>query len=131
VTKLRIVCDMIPNWPVDLVYGAGGMGMGLAGGMQAPPITLGDILVSIHQKMHQRISHSDWGRLSMAEEAAVSRAFTRRCRTESMRHNATYHSDIELPERQQGVKVVDFLLGRTMFRGLVRSEDGCVKMVVS
>jgi len=100
-------------------------------GGQAPPITLGDILVAIHQKMHQRISHLDWGRLSMSEEAEVSRAFTRRCRTESMRHDVTFHSDNELPERQQGVKVVDFLLGRTMFRGLVRTEDGYVKMIVS
>jgi len=129
VHKLRILCDLIPNWPVDLVYG--GMGMGLGGGMQAPPITLGDILVAIHQKMHQRISHSDWGRLSMSEEAQVSRAFTQRCRTESMRHAATSQLDVELPERQQGVKVVDFLLGKTMFRGLVRSEDGCVKMILS
>ncbi|KAJ7503014.1 hypothetical protein B0H11DRAFT_1711451 [Mycena galericulata] len=125
VTKLRMVCDMIPNWPVDLVYGAGGVGM------QAPPITLGDVLVAIHQKMHQRISHLDWSRLSMSEEALVSRAFTRRCRMESMRHEATFRSDMELPERQQGVKVVDFLLGRTMLRGLVRSEDGTVKMIVS
>jgi len=99
--------------------------------MYAPPINLGDILVAIHQKMHQRITHQDWGRLSMSEEALISRAFTRRCRMESMRNDATFHSDVELPERQQGVKVVDFLLGRHIFRGLVRSEDGYVKMVVS
>ncbi|KAJ7496879.1 hypothetical protein FB451DRAFT_1016962 [Mycena latifolia] len=127
VTKLRIVCDMIPNWPIDLAFGAGGYGAG----MQAPPITLGDILVAIHQKMHQRITHLDWERLSMPEEALVSRAFTRRCRMESMRHQGMFHSDTELPERQQGVKVVDFLLGRHMFKGLVRSEDGYVKMIVA
>ncbi|KAJ7686551.1 hypothetical protein B0H17DRAFT_1071944 [Mycena rosella] len=129
VTKLRIVCDMIPNWPVDLAFGAGMGGYGT--GMQAPPITLGDVLVAIHQRMHQRITHLDWERLSMSEEAAISRAFTRRCRTESARHEGTYHSDSELPERQQGVKIVDYLLGRHMFRGLVRSEDGYVKMIVS
>jgi len=122
VTKLRIVCDMIPNWPIDLVYGAVGM---------APPITLGDILVAIHQKMHQRITHHDWSRLSMSEEALVSRAFTRRCRRESLHTAVRYRSDDELPERRQGVKVIDFLLGRNMFRGLVRSADGYVKMVVS
>jgi len=124
VTKLRITCDMIPNWPVDLVCPVGM-------GMQAPPITLGDILVAIHQKMHQRITHSDWGRLSMAEEGLVSRAFTRRCRRESIHPGVRYHSDDELPERQQGVKVVDLLLGKHRFRGLVRSGDGYVKMVVS
>ena len=99
--------------------------------MQAPPITLGDILVAIHQKMHQRITHNDWGRLSMSEEAHISRAFTRRCRRESMRNEGGFSSNMELPERQQGVKVVDFLLERHIFRGLVRSEDGYVKMIVS
>ncbi|KAJ6589908.1 hypothetical protein DFH09DRAFT_1140410 [Mycena vulgaris] len=128
ITKLRIVCDMIPNWPIDLAFGVGGMGYG---GLQAPPISLGDILVAVHQKMHQSITHLDWERLSTAEVALISRAFTRRCRMESMRNEAAYHSDMELTERQQGVKVVDFLLGRNMFRGLVRSEDGYVKMVVS
>ncbi|KAJ6593436.1 hypothetical protein B0H19DRAFT_1090290 [Mycena capillaripes] len=125
ITKLRIMCDMIPNWPIDLVFGAVGMGM------QAPPITLGDVLSAIHHKMHQRITHADWGRLSMSEEASVSRAFTRRCRRESMHPMAQYRSDDELPERQKGVKVVDFLLGRNRFRGLVRSPDGYVKMIVS
>ncbi|KAJ7832993.1 Alpha/Beta hydrolase protein [Mycena leptocephala] len=125
VTKLRITCDMIPHWPIDISFA------NERSWMQTPPITLGDILVAIHQKMHQSITHADWERLSMSEEVLVSRAFTRRCRMESMRRGRTYHSDDELPERQLGVKVVDFLLGRNMFRGLVRSEDGHVKMVVS
>ncbi|KAJ6631530.1 hypothetical protein B0H10DRAFT_1902276 [Mycena sp. CBHHK59/15] len=133
VTKLRIVCDMIPNWPIDLVfnpYQSGRLGMMGLGAIQAPPITLGDILISIHQKMHQRISHLDWGRLSMSEEAAVSRSFTQRCRKEAVRNEGSYSSDFELPERLQGVKVVDFLFGKTMFRGLVRAEDGSVRMLV-
>ncbi|KAJ7198593.1 hypothetical protein GGX14DRAFT_469937 [Mycena pura] len=121
VTKLRIVCDMIPNWPIDLVYAHGI-------GMSAPPVTLGDVLVAIHKVMHQRITHQDWGRLSMSQETLISRAFTRRCRKESVRHEQ-YHSHLEL--RQQGVKVVDYLHGRNLFRGLVRSEDGYVKMIVS
>jgi len=121
VTKLRIVCDMIPTWPIDLVYAPGI-------GMSAPPITLGDVLVAIHKLMHQRITHQDWGRLSMTQETLISRAFTRRCRKESMRHEP-YHSHLEL--RQQGVKVVDYLHGRNQFRGLVRSEDGYVRMIVS
>lgn len=123
ITKLRITCDMAPSWPVDLVCP-------VEMGMQAPPITLGDILVGVHQKMHQRITRADWERLSMSAEGAVSRAFTRRCRRESLHPGARYRSDDELPERQQGVKVVDILQGRHMFRGLVRSPDGYVKMVV-
>ncbi|KAJ7647727.1 hypothetical protein FB45DRAFT_207238 [Roridomyces roridus] len=121
VTKLRIVCDQIPNWPVDLVYGVNGFG--------GPPITLGDILVAIHQKLHQRISHSDFARLSVHEVGEVTRAFMNRCRLESTRRGIAFHSDSE--ERQQGVKVVDFLVGKTMFRGLVRTADGYIKMVVA
>ncbi|KAJ7099544.1 hypothetical protein B0H15DRAFT_820654 [Mycena belliarum] len=125
ITKLRIICDMIPNRPIDLVFGAGGYGGA------PPPITLGDVLVAIHRKMHQRITHQDWERLSMSEEARVSRAFIQRCRIESMRHEGGFRSDSDLPERQQGVKVVDFLLGRYMFKGLTRSEDGYVRMNVA
>jgi hypothetical protein len=124
VTNLRITCDMAPSWPIDLICP---IGMG----MMPPPITLGDILVAIHKKMHQQITHDDWDRLSHSEEALISRAFTRRCRRENMRAGGRYRTDHELPERQQGVKVVDFLQGRSLFRGLVRTTDGYVKMLVS
>ncbi|KAJ6491810.1 hypothetical protein C8R47DRAFT_976144 [Mycena vitilis] len=126
VTKLRITCDMIPNWPIDLVYP---VGTGL--GMQAPPITLGDVLVAVHRKMHEPITHRDWARLSVSEEARVSRAFTRRCKDNAY-HGAHYRQDDEMePERRKGVKVVDFLCGRHRFRGLVRTPEGCVKLVTS
>ncbi|KAJ6497635.1 hypothetical protein C8R45DRAFT_983673 [Mycena sanguinolenta] len=124
VTKLRITCDMAPDWPIDLICPVG-MGM-----MPAPPITLGDILVAIHKKMHQPITHDDWDRLSPAEEGLISRAFTRRCRRESIHPGTRYRRDDELPERQLGVKVVDFLQGKNIFRGLVQTS-GFVKMVVS
>ncbi|KAJ7188721.1 hypothetical protein C8R46DRAFT_1055595 [Mycena filopes] len=123
ITRLRIVCDMILQWPIDLVFG---------GQMQAPPpITLGDILFAVHQKMHQPIMHTDWARLSMGEETSVSRAFTQRCRRESTRLQQVTRFEEDLPERLKGVKVVDFLHGRNMFRGLVRGSDGSVKLAVS
>ncbi|KAJ7072787.1 hypothetical protein C8F01DRAFT_1105217 [Mycena amicta] len=123
VTRLRIVCDAIPDYPVDVVY---------PGGLFAPPpITLGDILVAVHKTMHQSITHHDWDRLSVAQEAAVSRTFTRRCRMDAELRRAAGHVPDEMQARRQGVKVVDFLSGLTMFRGLVRAEDGSVKMVVS
>ncbi|KAJ7782634.1 hypothetical protein B0H16DRAFT_1493805 [Mycena metata] len=131
ITRLRIVCDMILQWPIDLVFGGGGGGMSFAGMGQPPPITLGDILIAVHQKMHQPITHLDWSRLSMGEETVVSRAFTRRCRRESAREGAMVHFEEEMPERQKGVKVVDFLRGRNIFRGLVRGADGSVKLAVS
>jgi hypothetical protein len=67
----------------------------------------------------------------MSEETAVSRAFTHRCRKEAIRTQGGFMSDLELPERSQGVKVVDFLHGRNHFRGLVRADDGSVRLLVA
>ncbi|KAH9938121.1 uncharacterized protein B0H18DRAFT_1080910 [Fomitopsis serialis] len=79
------------------------------------PITLGDVLIALHRHLQQRITQVEWKRLNPSEEVAVSRAYTRRCRT--------------YPSR------VDYLLDKYMFKGLVSagsSQDGYekVKLVV-
>ena len=63
--------------------------------------------------MHRRITRADWEQLNKQDERAITRAYTNRC-------NMNEH------ERSQGVKRVDFLLGKTRMAGLVRSkiEDG-------
>lgn len=113
VTRLKIVCDMIPQWPIVLEYNSySAAHQGFPN--NAPPITLGDVLVAIHKGLNERISHVDWARLSMAEETAVSRAYTRRCKS---------YPHMEMVERSQGVKKVDFLLDKVWFKGLVRSAE--------
>jgi hypothetical protein len=119
ITRLRIICDAIPQWPIDLQYNPYFNG-GVAphspdGGML--PITLCDVLVAVHRSLHTRISHIDWARLSVAEETAVSKAYTRRCRS--------VPSTSEF-EANQGVRRVDYLLDRVIFRGLLRvsSSEG-------
>ncbi|CAK5282364.1 unnamed protein product [Mycena citricolor] len=122
VNRLRIVCDMTPDLPIELAYPLGGQG---------PPISVGDVLIAIHQQLHKPISSEDWEALSSKKEARVSRAFTRRCRQESIRCQTGYKSDCGIHERQKGVKFVDFLQGKTMFRGLVKTDDGLLKLVVA
>jgi hypothetical protein len=112
---MRITCDFIRQWPIELEYTPYDMhgqyfSLPSVNGT-VPPITVGDVLYAIHRTLHQQITHLDWGRLTLSEEIAIARAYTRRCRS--------IPSVAEL-EASQGVKKVDFLLERYMFRGLVR-----------
>jgi hypothetical protein len=119
ITRLRIVCDAIPHWPIEIqqdTYQTMTTLSPIAFPSSLPPITLGDILVALHRGLHQQITHLDWAKLSVSEEIAVSRAYTRRCKSVS---------NYAQLEANQGVKRVDFLLDVFMFRGLMRvpSED--------
>jgi hypothetical protein len=95
------------------------------------PISLGDVLVSLHRAMHERISHADWETLTEEDAQIVTRE---RCRAEAIRSRVPPPQlrDREVAERNQGVKRVDFLLGKTVFKGLVRAPgdpEGCVRMI--
>jgi len=81
---------------------------------QIPPISLGDVLVAVHMHMQRQISHADWGKLTQKEMVSVGRAYTERCRVAAQ--GTAEH------ELAQGVKRVDFLLGRTKMVGLVRQQ---------
>jgi len=115
ITRFRVVCDIIPQWPIELEYtpyDASGEHLSMASvDGSVPPISLGDVLFAIHRAMHTQITHLDWGRLTMSEETAIARAYTRRCRS---------IPSVAQLEASQGVKRIDFLLDRFMFRGLVR-----------
>ena len=116
ITKLRIVCDAIPQWPLELQPNAHMTNPYLSPGMmyQIPPIALGDVLVAIHMHLQRRITHADWAKLTHKEMVAVGRAYTERCRNAPQ--GTAEH------ELAQGVKRVDFLLGRTKMVGLVRQQ---------
>ncbi|KAF7342365.1 hypothetical protein MVEN_01825100 [Mycena venus] len=129
-TSLRILHPRLPFWPIDLALPKD---MPPA---QAPPITLGDVLAAIHNALHVRIAPADWATLSSEDQQRVTVAFTQRCRAEAVRSKASPAQlrDREVEERNQGVKRVDFLLGKTVFKGLVRSPgdpEGCVRMVTA
>lgn len=118
ITRLRITCDLIPQWPTELsynpYYSSPSPSMPLSPGA-APPITLGDILIGLHKNLQARITHEDWSRLNVSQESAVTRAYTMRCRAAGAG---------EMTMRSHGVKRVDFLLERVRFKGLIRDSDG-------
>ncbi|KAJ7081170.1 hypothetical protein B0H15DRAFT_1024944 [Mycena belliarum] len=129
-TALRILHPRIPFWPVDLVLPE------VLAAEPPMPISFGDVLVALHRAMHQRISHADWATLSAEDERVVTHAFAQRCRAEAVRSGVppAHLRDREVAERNQGVKRVDFLLGKTVFKGLVRwpgDPEGCVRMVTA
>ncbi|KAJ6487635.1 hypothetical protein C8R45DRAFT_253673 [Mycena sanguinolenta] len=130
-TRLRMLHTQIPFWPVDLELPPE-VALGQV------PISVGDVLVALHRALHMRISHADWETLSEADAAAVSKAFTKRCRAEAVRSvtggapgaatqqmtmtQISQLRDKEMEERNEGVKRVDFLLGKSVFRGLARVD---------
>ncbi|KAJ7778018.1 hypothetical protein DFH07DRAFT_911422 [Mycena maculata] len=129
-TALRILHPRIPFWPIDLALPAE------LAAEAATPISLGDVLVALHRSLHERISQADWATLGNEDELAVTKAFTIRCRAEAVRSGVppAHLRDKEVAERNQGVKRVDFLLGKTVFKGLVRAPgdpEGCVRVVTA
>lgn len=116
ITRLRIICDLIPQWPIDIQFDPGYVGPhGTPPGYQPPPITLGDILVRIYEHLGQRITHMDWAGLSPQDETAIARAYTTRCKS---------LGSLEAVERSHGVKRIDYCSGKVWFRGLTRVGDG-------
>jgi len=106
ITQLRIICDMIPQWPIDLILDE----YGVLPGTLPPPITIYDVLYRIHTRLHEQITHDDWRMLPAEKESAVSRAFTKRCKLLPQEEDS---------EIKRGVKRVDFLLNKVWFKGLV------------
>ncbi|KAK7681894.1 hypothetical protein QCA50_014856 [Cerrena zonata] len=126
VTKMIITCDAIPQWPITLEpVDVNSNFLSVNRGANPQPITLGDVLVAIHRHLQTQISHRDWVKLSNDEATQIARAYTRRCRT---------FPSAESFEASQGVRKVDYLKDRYVFKGLTRrrGEDGFeyVKLLV-
>ncbi|KAK0215591.1 hypothetical protein IW262DRAFT_225304 [Armillaria fumosa] len=110
IQRMTIVCDAMPYWPIFIGDGSRGL-------------SLGEVLQGIYRSMMWRVSRSEWERFPEGDRTAIAKAFARRCR-------ALGNPDLEYAERQDGVKRVDVLLGKTMFRGLV-VEGGTVFLTLS
>ncbi|KAI0700612.1 hypothetical protein BC835DRAFT_1411956 [Cytidiella melzeri] len=115
VTRMVITCDEVPDWKVILEpYHERPSNTGyltVPADNMNKPITVNDVLFAIHKMFQRQIRHRDWVSLSNEKSMAVARAYTRRCRT---------FSSTQAFEESQGVRRVDYLEDRFMFKGLVR-----------
>jgi hypothetical protein len=140
ITKMGITHEAIAQWPIELDPKANGMpspimGLGLdvpswvtttsSASEGLPPMTLRDILESIWRILQMQISHLEWARLGKSEEHAIARAYTRRCKAAM-----AVSEDASENESSMGVKRVDFLLDKFMFRGLkpMKGSQGFERM---
>lgn len=122
-TRVRIVCDPIPQWPVDLQVLGTTLTPHRRRRSALPYLTLEDVVYAVHASLHRKISHEEWGRLTVSQETEVARAYTRRFKSSSS----------EWASRQQqaeGVKRVDFLLKNTWFKGFtwLEPENGVERL---
>jgi len=122
-TRVHIVCDVIPQWPVDLQVIGTSLSPHRRRRSALPYLTLEDVIHAVHASLHRKISHGEWGRLSTSQETDVARAYTRRFKS----------SGSEWAERQQqseGVKRVDFLLKNCWFKGFtwLEPENGVERL---
>ncbi|KAI6094216.1 hypothetical protein EV401DRAFT_1323998 [Pisolithus croceorrhizus] len=119
VTRMRIIHHSIPQWPIDVELRYNEYAAGIT-----PPITVGDVLYMIHHSLRRQISHADWAMLGRWKQTEVARAYTRR-----------YSSVPQMAQLEagRGVRRVDYLRDRHIFRGLVKTYDmdgfHCWKMI--
>jgi hypothetical protein len=91
---MRITCDLMP-WSIDVSNAAG--------------VTCGDVFDAICAAMQRRVRRSEWLIAQESLQEKIIRAFAWRC-----------YSALGPPgyEEQQGPKRVDWLLKKTVFRGI-------------
>ena len=75
-------------------------------------VTLYDMFCAINQCMMTQIQNADYYNVEMSSEtrAQVADAWAARCRSEE--------------ERQQGIRRVDYLMGRVIMEGIQKGKDG-------
>jgi hypothetical protein len=122
-TRVRIVCDLVPQWPVDVHVSGTTLTPHRRHRPARPYLTLEDLLFAVHASLHRKISHDDWGRLTYAQETEIARAYTRR-------YKASGSSSEERRQQAEGVKRIDFLLRSTWFKGFtwLEPENGVEKL---
>ncbi|KAG6844260.1 hypothetical protein H0H87_008353 [Tephrocybe sp. NHM501043] len=104
ITRLKIIHPALEDWPIEIA-------MDDMSGYLPPPITVMDVLIIVHRHLHIRVSSAEYAQLTFRGKVDVGKAFTKRCKA-----IPTTFDD----ERADGLKRVDYLLGKTMMRGLLR-----------
>ncbi|KAJ7149924.1 hypothetical protein C8R46DRAFT_1306409 [Mycena filopes] len=113
ISRLRILHPRLP-FPINLAL---------------PPsrqVSFGDVLSMLHDALQEPISQMDFHRLKREDKTRVTRAFTARCLGEAFRSGVLppQRRHREVAVRNHGAKFVDFLLGETIFEGLLPADPG-------
>ncbi|KAJ3807366.1 hypothetical protein EV368DRAFT_16738, partial [Lentinula lateritia] len=112
--KLVLKSDRFP-WEVIVTAGCAG-----APSVNSRPfVTNNDVLHALHRTLHAHILHSEWDTLGSdrSRQRRVSRAYQRPSLTAGRRVSGG--AEGEGREEQEGVRRVDWLMGRTRFMGIV------------
>ncbi|KAJ7050682.1 hypothetical protein C8F01DRAFT_1034892 [Mycena amicta] len=140
-TTIRILHPQLPFPPIEIPLPNVNPAQAPGSGPNAPvtvTVTLRDVLGAVHRTLQASITRDDWATLHPAQQQAVEAAFDARCRAEAARslsgaptHALAVTDGVALRSvREQGVKKVDFLLGKTVLRGLVPGQpDGVFRLV--
>lgn len=97
---LRITCDIFPEpWPIEV--------------RRLEPVTVGDVLQTIHSVINRRIIQREWDQISEKQRGRIGEFFDNRCRVSLQPEEC----------RKNGVLRVDCLLSHTLFAGLSSSTD--------
>ncbi|KAG6844023.1 hypothetical protein H0H87_010532 [Tephrocybe sp. NHM501043] len=122
VTRMRVICELLPKeWRLNIELPHEQIEYYVKAGYDPPPITLSDVLTSLHRHLHKPVSHSEWGHLPEAATREVSRAFAQRCWAASGGVEDRYQQEVS-----RGLRRVDYLKGKTRILGLLRAgtEEG-------
>jgi len=102
--KLSIVSEHLP-WTIS-VYAS-----------NRSYVTFGDVLNSVHRALQKHITPAEYSSLSSHDGRRVTQAYEQRYR----RHRSNQAYELE---KRGGMKRVDFLMGKTKFRGLALTSHG-------
>jgi hypothetical protein len=100
---MTIRCGQLPMWEVNVERKDGGV------------LTCGDVLDAIYETYHQTVTESEKARLPADFLEECEPHFRARCKASA---NRTEY------EERRGLRRVDLLRGRTVFRGLTCPSPG-------
>lgn len=121
VTRLRIVCDMIPEWPVELSLADVSLMRSRPGRAIISCITVADVMYAVYTSLQAQVTREEWMRLTPSQAVEVARNYRRRAK-------ACASAECEI--RRGGVRRVDCLGGKCHFGGLIwLQSDGGVARV--
>lgn len=98
---------------MTIMFHSPALTLSLAAPAEARFLSVFEVVTQLHTKLQKSINRAEFASLSDAEAKEVAKAFYRRCQRKG---------DDASAEVQKGVKRVDYLRGRTRFRGLSWAE---------